>query len=79
MDDGFGKVSFEYCKVGDVLLVGLDFTESRDVVDDAVDPHGFDVGNVTALDLVGNVVVVTLPHLLLTQNLRLELLLVTIR
>lgn len=65
MDDGFGEVGFEDSEIRDVLLVGLDLAEGRDVVDDTVDPYCFDVGNVAALDLIGDVVVVPLPHLLL--------------
>lgn len=79
MDDGFGEFGLEYCEVRNVFLVGLDFAEGGDVVDDAVDPHSLDVGNVVALDLVGDVVAVSLVDLLLPQDLRLQLLLIPVR
>lgn len=66
MDNGFGEISFEHCEIRDVLLVRLDFAEGGDIVDDAIDPYCFDIGNVVAFNLIGDVVVVPLPHLLLS-------------
>ena len=51
MNDGFCQLGIENSVVGDVLLVGLYLTEGRYVVDDAVNPDCFDVGDVAALDL----------------------------
>lgn len=78
MDDGLRELGLQYGEVRYVLLVRLDLAEGRDVVDDAVDPHSLDVGNMVALNLVGDVVAVSLVHLLLPQDFCLELLLVPI-
>ena len=65
MDYRFGKLSFQHCKIWDFFLVGFDFTESGNIVDDTVDPNSFDVRDVATLNLVGNVVIVSFIHLLL--------------
>ncbi len=59
-------------------MVGFDLAEGRDVVDDAVNPHSFYVGNMVALNLVRDVVIVSFIHLLLSQDFCLEFLLVAI-
>lgn len=78
MDNGFGEVGFEDCEIRDVLLIRLDFTEGGDIVDDAIDPNSFNIGNVAAFNLIGNIVVVPLPDLLLSEDFGLELFLVPV-
>ncbi len=78
MNDGFCQLGIENSVVGDVLLVGLYLTEGRYVVDDAVNPDCFDVGDVAALDLVGDVVVVPLEDLLLSEDLSLKFFLIAV-
>jgi len=78
VDYRFGKLSFQHCKIRDLFLVGFDFTEGGDIVDDTVDPYSFDVRDVATLDLIGNVVIVSFVHLLLSQDLGLQFLLVPV-
>ena len=59
-------------------MVWFDFAEGRDIVDDAVYPHGFDVGDVVAFDLIGDVVVVSFVHLFLSQYFCLEFFLIAV-
>ena len=79
VDNGLSEVSFEDGEVGDLFLVGFDFVIGGDVVDYAVYPHRFDVGNVSGLDLIGDVVDVSLIDLFLPQNFGLEVLLIPVR
>ena len=79
VDNGLSEVSFEDGEVGDLFLVGFDFVIGGDVVDYAVYPHRFDVGDVSGLDLIGDVVDVSLIDLFLPQNFGLEVLLIPVR
>ena len=49
VDDALGDISLEDGKIGDFFLVGFDLVEGGDVVDDGIDPDGFDVGDVVGL------------------------------
>lgn len=79
MNDCLCQLGIENGVVWDVLLVGLYLTEGGDVVDDAVYPNSFDVGDVTALNLVCNVIIVSLENLLLPQDFSLKLFLIAVR
>jgi len=68
MDDAFSQISLEDSKIRDFFLVGFYFIVGGNVVDDAIDPDCFDVGDVARFDFVGDVVHVTLVDLLFAEN-----------
>lgn len=78
MDNSLSELSVKDSIVRNILLIGLYLAECRNVVNHAVDPYSFDVGDVAAFDFVGDVIVVPLKNLLLPQDLCLQLFFITV-
>lgn len=68
MDDAFSQISLEDGKIRDFFLIGFYFIVGGNVIDDAIDPDCFDVGDVARFDFVGDVVHISLVNLLFAKD-----------